>query len=59
MPKREKVIEIALKEKGYSTLYIPFPTKARLDGLKIIPEEPIYKVIERLIDFHQVNNGSK
>ena len=35
-----------------TTIRIDKDVKARLDGMKIIPEEPVEKVIVRLLDEH-------
>lgn len=59
MRKAEKVLEVKWHEKTITSLYIPRETVSHLDSIKIIPEEPSYRAIERLITFYKENNGSK
>jgi hypothetical protein len=59
MPRKEKVLEIKIKDKGISSLYIPSQTMENLNSIKIIPEEPAYKAIDRMINFYKESNGNK
>lgn len=39
-----------------STIWIPTKTKARLKKLKIIPQEPYSRALERVLDFYEQNH---
>ncbi len=55
MPKKEKVLEIKWHDNDITSLYIPKATKNKLDEIKLVQEEPSYKVIERMISFCHAN----
>jgi len=40
-------------EKDKTTIWISMDTKAELDRIKIIPEEPYEKVVRRLIEVYE------
>lgn len=40
---------------GANVIKLPAPIKTLLGALKIIPEEPYWKVVERLIKEHNTN----
>jgi len=46
-------------EKDKTTIWISMDTKAELDRIKIIPEEPYEKVVKRLIQFYERQQEAK
>ena len=43
-------------EEKTAPVFVPLEMKQELDSLKIIPEEPYYKLLRRIIDFYKENH---
>ena len=46
------MINMTSNEADFKMLGVPERVKVKLDKLKIIPQEPYYSVIERLINYY-------
>jgi len=47
------------RKENKTTIWISLDTKAELDRIKIIPEEPYEKVVKRLIDAYERKQEAK